>query len=236
MPENTNEMFLKVRRIVFCVAAAGALGASAQLVQSNPLEYAALVEGNEIINKEINVQIKGQTETAALQATIATEFTKIHDWEKQYNSYLKDASRYASTLKASTSLYNEGFRIFLTLSKLYGAIKDNPQGIVATVSMNNLYVETATEMASVYTLLKNAIANGGVKNMLNGAERSQTLWALNDRLADFHRKLKRLAMSIRCYTLNDVWQNVTAGMIDRDISEIARSSKRRWKAAYSTVK
>ena len=183
-------MRLQIAKILlFACAMFGATTAHAQIVSSNPLEYAALAEGNEAINGQIKKQIEGQTKTAMLQNTIAAEFTKIHEWEKQYSNYLRDINGYASSLKASTTLYNEGFRIFLTLGKLYGAIKDNPQGIVATMSMNNLYIETATELVSVYTLLKNAISQGGVKNMLTGAERSQTLWALNDKLVQFHKKL-----------------------------------------------
>lgn len=118
--------------------------ANAQIVSANPLEWMALAEGNEAINGEIEKEIKGQTKTAMLQNTIAAEFTKIHDWEKKYNSYLKTASGYASSLKACTHLYDDGVRIFVTLGKLRKAIADNPQGIVATMSMNNLYMETAT--------------------------------------------------------------------------------------------
>ncbi len=103
------------------------------------------------------------------------------------------------------------------------------------MSMNNLYMETATEMVSVYTLLKNAIAEGGVRNMLTGAERSQTLWALNERLAAFQKKLRRLCLSIRYYTFNDVWASVTAGMIDRDNASIARQAKARWKRVAKSI-
>ena len=209
--------------------------AHAQIVSSNPFEYAALSKGNEAINGQIKKQIEGQTKTAMLQNTIAAEFTKIHEWEKQYSNYLQDINGYASSLKASTTLYTEGFRIFLTLGKLYGAIKDNPQGIVATMSMNNLYMETATELVSVYTLLKNAISQGGVKNMLTGPERSQTLWALNDKLAQFHKKLKQLSLSISYYTMTDVWNGVTAGMIDRDPGEIARQAHERWIRAANLI-
>lgn len=123
--------------------------AEAQIAASNPLEWTALAEGNELINGQIEKQIKGQTQTALLQNSIATEFNQIHKWEKQYNSYLKTASGYASSLKACTHLYNDGVRIFLTLGKLGKAIQNNPQGIVASMNMNNLYIETATELVSV---------------------------------------------------------------------------------------
>ena len=114
--------------------------AKAQVAASNPLEWVALAEGNELINGQIEKQIKGQTQTALMQNTIAAEFNRIHQWEKQYNSYLKTASGYASSLKACTHLYNDGVRIFLTLGKLGKAVKDNPQGIVASLNMNNLYI------------------------------------------------------------------------------------------------
>ena len=205
--------------------------AEAQIASSNPLEWAALTEGNELINGQIEKQIKGQTKTALLQNCIAAEFNRIHKWEKQYNSYLKTANGYASSLKACTHLYNDGVRIFFTLSKLGKAVKDNPQGIVAGMSMNNLYIETATELVSVFTLLNDAVAKGGNENMLTGAERSKTLWALNDQLSAFSRKLHLLYLSIRYYTLNDVWNNVTAGMLHRNNGEAARMALSRWRRA-----
>ena len=207
-----------------------------EIAASNPLEWTALAEGNELINGQIEKQIKGQTQTALLQNSIATEFNQIHKWEKQYNSYLKTASGYASSLKACTHLYNDGVRIFLTLGKLGKAIQNNPQGIVASMNMNNLYIETATELVSVFTLLNDAVAKGSNENMLTGSERSKTLWALNDQLSDFSRKLHLLYLSIRYYTFNDVWNNVTAGMLDRDNGEAARMALSHWHRAAALVR
>lgn len=210
--------------------------AKAQVAASNPLEWTALAEGNDLINKQIEKQVKGQTQTALLQNTIAAEFNRIHKWEKQYNSYLKTVSGYASSLKACTHLYNDGVRIFLTLGKLCKAVRNNPQGIVASIGMNNLYIETATELVSVFTLLNDAVAKGGTENMLTGAERSKTLWALNDQLAAFSRKLHLLYLSIRYYTLNDMWNNVTAGMLDRDNGEVARMALSHWRRAAALAR
>lgn len=230
---------MKSRTISIILAAVLALFlphiAQAQIAASNPLEWVALAEGNELINGQIDKQIKGQTQTAALQNSIAAEFNRIHQWEKEYNSYLKTASGYASSLKACTHLYNDGVRIFLTLGKLGKSIKNNPQGIIASMSMNNLYIETATELVTVFTLLNDAVAKGGTENMLTGAERSKTLWALNDKLSAFSRKLHLLYLSIRYYTLNDVWNNVTAGMLDRDNGEVARLAMNRWRRAAVLV-
>lgn len=226
---------MKSRTISIILAAVLALFlphiVQAQIAASNPLEWVALAEGNELINGQIDKQIKGQTQTAILQNSIAAEFNRIHQWEKEYNSYLKTANGFASSLKACTHLYNDGVRIFLTLGKLGKAIKNNPQGIIASMSMNNLYIETATELVSVFTLLNDAVAKGGTENMLTGAERSKTLWALNDKLSAFSRKLHLLYLSIRYYTLNDVWNNVTAGMLDRDNGEVARLAMTRWRRA-----
>ena len=143
-------MRLRIDKIWFIVVALvlSVPSAHAQIVTANPLEWMALAEGNEAINGEIEKEIKGQTKTALLQNTIAAEFTKIHEWEKKYNSYLKTASGYASSLKACTYLYDDGVKIFITLCKMRKAINNNPQGIVATLSMNNLYMETATERCS----------------------------------------------------------------------------------------
>ena len=116
----------------------------AQIVTANPLEYVALAEGNELILGKVKDQMDGQMKTALLQNTIAAEFEQMRQWEKKYNSYIKTASGFASSLKACTHLYNDGVGIFISLCKLKKAISDNPQGIVAAMSMNNLYIETAT--------------------------------------------------------------------------------------------
>lgn len=228
--------WMTVALLAFILLWIGYSRATAQIASSNPLEYVALAEGNELINSQVKSQIEDQQKTAIFQNSIAAEFTQIHKWEKKYNSYLKTVDGYASTLKACTSLYDDGVRIFINLSNLKKAMADNPQGIVATMSMNNIYIETATELVSVYTTLRDAIAKGGSENMLTGAERSKTLWALNDRLDAFNKKLNKLCLSIRYYTLTDVWNSVTAGMLDRTYGEVAHEAHRRWircaRAAY----
>ena len=227
--------WLMVALLAFALLWLGHSRAGAQIASSNPLEYVALAEGNELINAQIKSQIEDEQKTALMQNTIAAEFTMIHSWEKKYNKYLKTAEGYASTLKACTSLYDDGVRVFINLCNLKKAITNNPQGIVATMSMNNLYIETATELVSVYTTLKDAIAKGGEENMLTGAERSKTLWALNDRLDAFNKRLNQLYLSIRYYNMMDVWDNATAGMLDRTNGEIAQAALGRWKRVSRIV-
>ncbi len=207
----------------------------AQVTASNPAEWLALQQGNDSILAKIKSEAKGQTKTAILQNAIAAEFTQIHSWQRKYNNYLKSVEGYASSLKAATHLYTDGVRIFISLSQLYKAVKSNPQGIAASISMNNLYLETATELVSVYNMLKDAVAKGGSENMLTGAERSKTLWALNDKLEGFQKKLNSLCLSIRYYTMNDVWNNATAGMLDKDAGTVAREALNRWQRAGRTT-
>ena len=45
------------------------------------------------------------------------------------------------------------------------------------------------------------------------------------------KQLHLLYLSIRYYTLNDVWNNVTAGMLDRNNGEAARMAMSRWRRA-----
>ena len=203
--------------------------AHAQIVTSNPGEYTILATGNGIINKTVKSETKAERNTALMQNAMAGEFTKMKQWEKEYNSYLKMANGYASALKAATHIYDDGVRILLTLDKLRKVVSNNPQGIAATVSMNNIYMETTTEMLTVFNLLKNAVAKGGETNMLTGAERSKTLWELEDKLSSFSHKLRLLYLSIRHYRMSDVWNRATAGMIERDKREIALQSLLHWK-------
>ena len=74
-----------------------------------------------------------------------------------------------------------------------------------------------------------------LRYMLTGAERSKTLWELNDRLAQLNKKLSRLCLSIRYYTMADVWNNVTAGMLDRSNAEIASQALGRWRRCARVV-
>lgn len=219
------------KTIVLALSMAFAVPVKAQIASSNPLEYAALLEGNELINSQISTQTRNQLKTAGLQNTMATEFSQIRKWEDKYSRYLQSAEGFASTLKAGTTLYHDGVHIFLTLGHIRKAVSDNPQGLVSTAAMNNLYIETATELVGVFTLLSEAIAKGGSENMLTGAERSKTLWSLEDKLGAFNRKLRQLYLSIRYYTMADVWNEYTAGIWYNDNAQIAQTAYDRWRRA-----
>lgn len=223
------DQLVAVSLLVLVLLFVTCVNAYSQVTSTNPGEYTILASGNMLINKTVKSETKAERETALMQNAMAAEFTKMKKWEREYNSYLKAANGYASALKAAAHIYSDGLRILLTLDKMRKAIHDNPQGIAATVSMNNLYMETTTEMLSVFTLLKNSVAKGGEENMLTGSERSKTLWELEDRLSSFSHKLQLLYYSIRHYRMSDVWNRATAGMIERDRQEVALQSLSHWK-------
>ena len=208
-----------------------AVPSSAQMSQSNPLQYVEIETGHKNINDQIKKQTKAQEKTGLLQATISAEFTKIKQWEGKYNSYLKTARGYAEAIKAGTSLYAEGVETLRHIHEIRKAVAANPQGIGASVAMNNIYVETAAELIRTYSLLKVSVALGSNVNMLTGAERTELLWNLNDALDQLNRKLRRLAMSIAFYNLGDVWNNATAGMVERSHAQVAADAIDRWKRA-----
>ena len=206
----------------------------AQVGESNPSQSVAIAEGQTLVNNAVNSQTKGMQKTAALQGSMAAEFTMMKKWEQKYNSYLKTARGYADALKAGTSLYADGVETLRHLYEIRKAINANPTGIGATLAMNDLYLETTTEFIKTYRLLKVSIAKGGTDNMLTGAERTEMLWQLSDELARLNAKLRTLAISIAYHNLTDVWNQYTAGMVDKSHAEIASEAYERWRRA-STV-
>ena len=224
------------RIFMVIVGCAFSLNVRAQLEENNGTQIAAIAGGGELINKAISKQTTSQTKTDLLAGTIGTEFLYIKDWEGKYNSYLKTTQGYAQGLKGAATLYAEGVTTLRHLYEISKAIKNNPQGVMATVSMNNLYAETAAELIKVYNVLKYTISVGGKTNMLTGAERTELLWEINDSMQDFNRKLRQLALSIAYYNMTDVWNKATAGMVDRNHGEIARQAYKRWVKAQTTYR
>jgi hypothetical protein len=208
----------------------------AQVGESNPSQYVAIAEGQTLVNNAVNSQTKGMQKTAALQGSMAAEFTMMKKWEQKYNSYLKTARGYADALKAGTSLYADGVETLRHLYEIRKAINANPTGIGTTLAMNDLYLETTTEFIKTYRLLKVSVAKGGTDNMLTGAERTEMLWQLNDELARLNAKLRTLAISIAYHNFTDVWNQYTAGMVDKSHADIAHDAYDRWRRASNVAR
>ena len=214
-------------------------GSSRALCQSysmsNPTQHAAIELGNDSINSMVSNQSTKIQKTSILQGAIGAEFLQMKSWEAKYNAYLKDSRGFAEALKAGSHLYSEGVAMLMNLNSLRKAITANPEGIAATMSMNTLYVEAYTAASAVYDTLDKTIDKGGKWNMLKGSERTALLWTLNESLANFNRKLRSLALSIAFYDLMDVWNKVTAGMLDIDRGRIANDAFDRWRRAQKAA-
>lgn len=205
------------------------------LSSSNPLEYAAIAAGEELLDNQLKKQSKAMAALAVEQGAMTVANTKMKQWEKKYNSYLKTVSGYASAIKAATSLYADGMQTLTALWEVHTACRVNPQGIAASVSMNNLYLETAAEFIRTYRALKNVVAKGGEGNMLNGAERTQLLWNLTGNLERLNRQLRRLAVSITMHSFEDVWNKAIYGKINKSNKTLAKESSNRMRRALNNV-
>ncbi len=202
---------------------------------SNPGEYVAIITGEDLINNKISSQTKSREKEAGIQAELSASTTAIRNWEQQYNAYLKQADGYAQRTVACCQLYLEGVQTLTALWEVYAAQKINPQGVFATLSMNNLYMETATQFIKTYRSLKKVCAKGTDTNMLNGAERTQLIWLLERDLEQLNAKLRRLAVSISVFSFEDVWNRAIAGKIDKSNGMLALEARNRMRRAVTSV-
>ena len=205
--------------------------AAAQLIENNGTQVVEIGKGGGLINEQISKQTSAMTKTSITIGSIATMFLFIKDWEGKYNSYLKTTDGFASALKNGATLYAEGVTTLRHLYEIKQAIEKNPSGLLATMSLNNLYAETASELIKTYHILKHTLAKGGTDNMLTGAERAEILWMLNDNLHRLNDKLKCLALSVSYFNTVDVWNQQTAGLVYRDHGDIAKEAHKRWRRA-----
>lgn len=204
------------------------------LSSSNPGEYAAIFTGEEKINSEISSQKKGMNKIGLLQAEMSAATTKMKEWEKRYNSYLK-AKEFGERLAVSCQLYGDGVQTLSCLWDIYNGAKYNPQGIFASMSMSNIYMEVATQYLRTYNSIKYLLKYGTDKNMLNGAERTQLLWSLEEELYHLNRKLQRLAVCIATYNFQDVWNKAITGKIEKTNGMLATEARDRMRRAVKGV-
>lgn len=202
---------------------------------SNPGEYLAIMEGENLINGKISSQNKSREKEAGIQSELSYSTTKIRTWEQQYNSYLKTTEGYVNGIVACCQLYLEGVQTLTALWEVYATQKINRQGVFATMSMNNLYMETATQFLRTYSSLKKVCKQGGKNNMLNTAERTALIWNLERELEHLNQKLRSLAVSISVFSFEDVWNRAIAGKIDKSNGMLALEARNRMRRAATSV-
>ncbi len=174
---------------------------------------------------------KKMAEVIAEQHLTDQMLTILDKWNQEYNDYLKDPTGIANSIKTGSMLYTQGAILLENIYLLKKAIGSNPEGLPASVPMNNLYMETAVTAIKCCKTLKTACTKGGSDNMLTGAERVELLWQLGEDMRELNKKVRKTAISIAYYKLTDVWWKATEGMVDYDHGAIAKRSMKEWSRA-----
>ncbi len=232
------KLLIKFRAVMLCFAivlSTAVCRGQISATTSNPGEYLAIKKGEDNILSEISAQTNYRKKEAGIQAELSETTAKIKNWEQQYNKYLKTTKGFASRLVADCQLYLEGVQTLNALWEVSAAKKINPQGVFATMSMNNLYMETAIQFIKTYRSLKKVCEKGGDGNMLNSAERTQLIWNLERELEQLNSKLRRLAVSISVFSFEDVWNRAIAGKIDKSNGRLALEARNRMRRAATSV-
>ena len=112
----------------------------------------------------------------------------------------------------------------------------NPEGIAASLAINNLYTETITEFIKTFRMLKFSVSTGGEYNMLTGKERTEMLWALVDRMDELNTKIRKLILSVAYYRVQDIWAIYTRGIFDRHKADIANNCLERWNRIQGAIR
>lgn len=188
------------------------------------------LKGGDVISESHKNTTK-MAEIIAEQHVTDQMLTILDKWNQEYNDYLKDPTGIANSIKTGSMLYTQGAILLENIYLLKKAIGSNPEGIAASVPMNNLYMETAVTAIKCCKTLKTACTKGGSDNMLTGAERVELLWQLGEDMRELNKKVRKTAISIAYYRLTDVWWKATEGMIDYDHGGIARRCMNEWSRA-----
>ena len=188
------------------------------------------LKGGDVVSESRKNTTK-MAEIISEQHTTDQMLTVLDKWNKEYNDYLKDTTGIVSSIKAGSMLYTQGAILLENIFLLKKAIGSNPEGLPASVPMNNLYMETAVTAIKCCKTLKAACTKGGSDNMLTGAERVELLWRLGEEMRELNKKVRKTAISIAYYRLTDVWWKATEGMVDYDHGVIARRCMNEWSRA-----
>lgn len=231
-------VFKKVVILAFLSVVTITVHAQGGATTSNPLEYAAIGEGEANIAAGIAQQINSDAGVTVEGGGQLIMNTKIKNWEKKYNAYLKGV-QFGNKIAAACSIYAEGIRILQSLWELQLACRVNPQGIGTAVPMTDLYIRTGCQFIQTYRTLQSIVkqdgTNSGNENMSNGAERVRMLWQLTGELEELNSNLHCLSRAILVTTFKDVWNDAISGMIEKDHRTLAKEANDRAMTAMKNV-
>lgn len=218
----------------FCLLAFVASARAVSLTVENAPEYITITTGEAEIEKYTSEQIAKGAATATEQAAIDLMNAQIMSWQNKHNLYLKSA-KFGEAIANACTLFSDGVCTLRSLYDVYVATHINPQGTLCAGVMSNLYLETACDFISVYSILKKVIKGGGENNMIDGSKKMMLLWQATDVLERLNSKLNQLAFTITVTSFEDVWNAAIAGMIDKTHGQLAREAQRRCERAINNV-
>lgn len=201
-----------------------------QYVESNPGEVAAIYTGEATLNGLHGSQDGMKTAIVTELSLMTKANYEIKKWERTYNQYLTTAGNFASAIIGASSIYAEGVRTLFNLTQVAKAVEHNPQGPFASIAMTDIYLQVATEFIETYKIIKLA-EKVGVEGMSSGADRVKMIWYISKKLEMLNAKLHKLALSFAIYSFEDVWNQATAGMLQKDHGQLAQEAQRRLQRA-----
>ena len=218
--------------------------AQSTIAASNIGEGVAYGLGHSLISSQLKDQSNKLLETNVLLLSMGA-FKQIEaNWEEKYKDYMSSFSNFASKVKASSMIVTDMVKSVALLKDVGQAVADNPEGVLANLSMSNLYMESFMQMGLVVISMKEVLSKdaAGAENLLTGPERCRLMYDLEDKVSSLNGKLHQLSLGLRTYNLSDVWYKTTAGIVkDRDynlrqaVSHAADIRSRAAKAAWQTA-
>ena len=197
---------------------------------------AAVTKGANNLGTKYSQGSAEKMKTQAMEDAIALEMNGIRQWQRKESEYLKDTQGFAQAIVAGSTLYTTAVKTLRNLNDLRRAAERNPQGIVTSAVMNNLYVEMLTELVKTYRMVNYAVKTGGSYNMLTGKERAEMLWLLVDRFEELNAKIHELTMSVYYWNFDLALFEITAAFGVHDMKSIADGAHERWKRCYEAQK
>lgn len=232
--DNNTRRFL-IACMIGCIFLCPARMMGQSATTNHAIEYWLIESYNDAITDLHSVQTQYADTTAAAATATTVLYYIMGGWERKYNEYLKD-NTFANAMTAGVNLYAEGTKTLFYINELRKVVKNNPEGIIATAALNNLYVEVAVDLLRTFRTLKYCVGAGGSENMLTGAERAKMFLRLADELHQMNAKLQKLTLSIGYYNLLDVKDRAIRPIIRHDKMSAAKESLKGWRRAYRSIR
>lgn len=189
----------------------------------------------DLLNKTFAKEAASESAVALSERAIAVEFDRISEWKAKYNSYLKTAEGLGSALNAAYHIFYEGSRLLRSILEIRESVKDDPEGALASVSMQDIYIETFGELLSLYESIRTAVSAGGKDSMLTGEQRLSIMWDIEKHLDALSDKFHRLSLVMRQCSLLSNWNHTVIATIPLDKGKIAEMSMKDWSDALKAV-